>query len=135
MFSRFRCGIAGNSSIDLDVLEWVFVLQNNMYKSRSSSVDLLGQVEVLCWVCVTSVSVHLNHSWLKVTEHLTDRNLPVFTPGTKVRTVARPNVTPSTHVNYNTTALSLCPNPTSALTLAENFQSYSVSLQKLLLQF
>lgn len=34
-------------------------------------------------------------SWLKVTEHLTDRNMPVFQPGTKVRTLL--TFTPTTN--------------------------------------
>lgn len=33
---------------------------------------------------VTSISIYSLLSWLKVTEHLADRNLPIFTPGTKV---------------------------------------------------
>lgn len=33
---------------------------------------------------VIIISIYSFHSWLKVTEHLADRNLPVFTPGTKV---------------------------------------------------
>lgn len=43
------------SSIDLDVLEWVFVLQNNMYKSKSSCNSTSGSsVLGLRHVCLCS---------------------------------------------------------------------------------
>uniref|UniRef100_A0A3Q1CG81 Exocyst complex component 7 n=1 Tax=Amphiprion ocellaris TaxID=80972 RepID=A0A3Q1CG81_AMPOC len=103
LLSAYICKVLGNLQLNLlskskvyedSALSAIFLHNNYNYILKS-----LEKSELIQLVTVTQKRAETSYrelieqqidtyqrSWLKVTEHLTDRNMPVFQPGTKVRT-------------------------------------------------
>ncbi|XP_008303648.1 exocyst complex component 7 isoform X4 [Stegastes partitus] len=102
LLSAYICKVLGNLQLNLlskskvyedSALSAIFLHNNYNYILKS-----LEKSELIQLVTVTQKRAETSYrelieqqidtyqrSWLKVTEHLTDRNMPVFQPGTKVR--------------------------------------------------
>ncbi|KAM8837983.1 exocyst complex component 7 isoform 2-T2 [Spinachia spinachia] len=106
LLSTYICKVLGNLQLNLlskskvyedSALSAIFLHNNYNYILKS-----LEKSELIQLVTVTQKRAEnsyrelieqqiqiYQHSWVKVTEHLTNRNMPVFQPGTKVRSSSR----------------------------------------------
>ncbi|KAK5906395.1 hypothetical protein CgunFtcFv8_002266 [Champsocephalus gunnari] len=102
LLSTYICKVLGNLQLNLlskskvyedSALSAIFLHNNYNYTLKS-----LEKSELIQLVTVTQKKAECSYrelieqqiqmyqrSWLKVTEHLTDRNMPVFQPGTKLK--------------------------------------------------